>query len=92
MDLAEYEAIFDGAESGWGFEVERNGLSVRALKRRLGQAVKRQLGEHASLRYESTPEESGALAFQVRLPVPVTEDAPARRRSSRRPELSAAPQ
>jgi hypothetical protein len=68
MDLSEYEAIFDGAEPGKGFEVSNEGMSSRALKRRLGQAVKQALGSGYSLRYKKAPQDATTLAFVVKAP------------------------
>lgn len=65
MDLAEYEAIFDEAEPGQAFEVDRDGLSERALKRRLGQSVKRVLGPNAQLRYRVSTDQT-TLAFKIK--------------------------
>jgi len=91
QNLAEYEAIFEGAENGWSFEIDREGLSVRSLKRRLGQAVKRQLGSDnvkASLRYVGDDENSSTLAFQVKLhAVESANGSSAPRRTARKREL-----
>lgn len=64
MDLSEYEAMF--SQGARGYEVELNGLSVRALKRRLGQAAKRVLGSSTSLRYKHSEERDDVLRVLVR--------------------------
>src|SRR5215471_2990384 len=68
MDLSEYEAIFDGAVPGKGFEVSNDGMSSRALKRRLGQAVKQALGAGYALRYKKSEPDATTLAFVVKAP------------------------
>jgi len=68
MDLSEYESIFDGAYPGKGFEVSNDGMSTRALKRRLGLAVKAALGPGHTLKYKPGPKGDASVAFVVKAP------------------------
>lgn len=69
MDLSEYEDALRDAQPGDAFEITLNGLTVRALKRRIGQAVKHVHGAHASVKYRLVSSDDGQnVQFMLRVP------------------------
>lgn len=83
LDLSEYEEALRDAQAGDAFELDINGtLTMRALKRRLGQAVKRTHNNAAHLKYKVLDTAEGqVLQFKVLVPASQTS---ARRKRSRR--------
>lgn len=65
MDLTEYEAMLTGMQAGDGMEIELDGVSVRAMKRRVTAAAARVLD--LTLRFEHD-ESNNRLLFLVRPP------------------------
>ena len=85
QDLSEYVAALREIEPGEAASIERQGLSDRAIKRRLGQAAK-SLGYRLKWSRQSSPEE---LYLQVVGTPPVRATNGRRRR--RAPAAEAAP-
>ena len=82
MDLSEYSAALRDLQPGDSAEVELQGLSSRALKRRLGQAVN---GTGYRLKWARSSS-NHALYFQV---TEVASTKPVNRRRSRRRRAAA---
>ena len=86
QDLSEYVAALRDIEPGEAASIDRQGLSDRAIKRRLGQAAK-SLGYRLKWSRQSSPEElyfqvvgtppAGATNGRRRRRVPAAEPAPA---------------